>query len=475
MRKFETLYEQLLLLSIFFVLTEIALHMPMVSIVTPYKITLGLLCLLVFVQMIRRKMPFVREFFGTILQSLKTIRPVKIPVALYLIFDIVSLAYTDDVGFALTKYVTILSMLAILLFTAYYIPAIFPDVSIRKKVQRLLLTIGLSAIAATAYAYIYHTIFDQTFYARRLSMIEDYNQFSIVIIFGYFVLLLFLRRSFYPKKSWFFWLVASSAFCISAVTLSGSRRSYMMMLACLLIPIIYETICFLLPKPQPKQLLRLLASLVLIGAIYTGITKVYNDTTTERYEEMTEENQDIINMIGAKPVEEILTDEQALGKREIIWQIAIDGFKDFSLTEKLFGAGGSYASDVYDTPETKPIIEKMYWKQLPNQFMNPHNFILVDLLNGGIVKTIFMIASLIGALYCLLKNIKKQSTELIYTAIAAAISLGNIFVSSKFGYLNDKFVWTALILVLAFELEYIAQHPLTTRNKSVNMTDKWKQ
>lgn len=462
MKKFDTLYEQLLLLSLFFVIVEIALHMPMITIITPYKITLGLLGLLIVGKMIVGGKSFIHHFFSSIGKALKPIRLAIIPTFLYLAFDVISLFYTKDIPFALTKYVTILSMLAILLCTAYYLVGVHGDVPVRKKVQRILLTIGVTAIATAVYAYVYHTIFHQTFYARRLSMIEDYNQFSIVVIFSYFILLLFLRREYRPKKIYYFWLVLCSALSISAVTLSGSRRSYLMMLACLFIPVIYECISYFQEKNK-RGFVRFLASIVLIVGIYSGITFMYNKTTTERYEALTEENEDIINIIGAKPVEEILTDEQALGKREVIWGLAIDAYKNLPTLNKIIGGGGSYASDLYDTPHTKPIIEKMYWKELPDQYMNPHNFILVDLLTGGIVKTVLTLATILGALICLLRNRKEQHAELVYIFIAAAIALGNIFVSSKYGLFNDKFVWTVLILVMAFSVERLCTATLDNK------------
>lgn len=455
--RFDFYYERLLLLTYFFVLIEIALHMPLVRFLTPYKITLLLLGLLIVARAFAQGFSFVRDFFEKVLHVFAKMRAILIPLGLYLLFDLASLAYTQDKGFALTKYVTILSMLLLFIASAYYVRSVNPNETAREKIQKMLLAIGLTSVATCLYTYGYLLINGQTFYSRRLSMIEDYNQFSVVVIFGYFVLLLYLHRQFRQTRVWNLAVSLSSILAITVVTLSGSRRSFLMMLGCLMIPLLYEFILTLLEKEKKQRLIALGATVMIILIGTYAITHAFNAVTTARYIRMTEENQDIINMIGAKAVDDILTDENALSKRSTIWKMAIDAYKDFPLSKKLIGGGGSFAADLYDTPANKPVIDKMYWRELPMQYMNPHNFILVDLVSGGIVKTGLMAWSLISAFLALIKRAKQQFTEFVYLLAMSIIALGNIFISSKYGYLNDKFVWVVLILITLFSLELPAK------------------
>lgn len=453
MRLFNSIYEQLLLLTLFFVITEIAMSMHIVAFLTPYKITLGLLALLIFARMLKEGIPFIKSFFKTILTCLNKIRLVAIPVGLYLIFDLVSLKYTAYPRFALIKYITIVSMIAIFCCTSYYMVEVYPKLSRSLKVNRILFTLGMTAIATVVYSFSYQIIYGHTFFTRRLSMVEDYNQFSTVILIGLFCFLLYLHRELYFTKKWYIWRVVSVSICTCAITFSASRRSFLLMIACLVVVAIYEMFNVILKKRDFKKFMSLILSYALIGIIFFSVTTIYNTVTTKRTEKWTKGNEDIINIIGMRSVDEIITDEKALEKREVIWRVAIDDLKSFSTTEKLIGKGASYMSDVYDKPEIKDKFERLYWKEFSRHYMSPHNFILVDLLNGGIVKTGLMITSLISALILLFKGIKKQFTEMLYTTLIALIAIGNLFVSSDHGYLNDKFLWTALILVMVFLLE----------------------
>lgn len=452
--RFDAIYERLLLLSWFFSLLEIALHMPMVSFLTPYKIFLALLGLLILLRVFLQGMPFVRDFLHSLKVSLVPVRWAMLPVGLYLVFDLISFLWTGDIRFALSKYVTIISMLAILVATAYYMQRIYPELPKRTKMQRLLFTIGMTGIATALYTLVY-LLFNggMTYYTRRFSMIEDYNQFSAVPLFSYLAMLLYLHRTEKKDLHRLLLLLGSTVLCVSSVWLSGSRRTFYLMLACLVVAFALEFILMLVKKEPRRVILRSLVTLGLAAVITLGLNQLYTTGTTKQYNEMVEDNQDILQVIGARTVEEILTDTHALSKRETIWSIAIDGYLDLPLTGKLFGGGASYHADIYDTPENKPVIERMYWRDLPDHYMNPHNFVLVDLLSGGIVKTTLMLLSLLGTLLSLLMITKKRPAELVYFLLLAFFALGNIFISSKFGYLNDKFVWSVLILLMALAAE----------------------
>lgn len=453
--RFDDLYERLLLLSWFFSLIEIALHMPMISFITPYKIFLALLGLLILVRTFLQGIPFLKDFFQCTRRAVQPVRWSLIPVGLYLLFDLVSLLWTADIGFALSKYVTILSMLAILMATAYYLYRISPQVPLKTKVQRILFTLGATGVVTALYTLMYLLLNNgMTYYTRRFSMIEDYNQFSAVPLFAYLAMLLFLHRIEKKDWKWMVTLLVSTVLAVCTIWLSGSRRTFYLMLACLAVALVFELVLLALNSEQRRILPRFVATVGLSVLIILGINQLYTSGTTKQYNELVEENQDILQVIGARPVEEILTDTHALSKRETIWQIAIDGFRDLPLSGKLVGGGASYQADLYDTPENKPVIERMYWRSLPNQYMNPHNFVLVDLLTGGIVKTGFMLVSLFGTLFAMIKVTRKRPAERIYCLLLAFFALGNIFISSKFGYLNDKFVWSVLILLLVLGVEY---------------------
>lgn len=445
--RFDQWYERLLFLSLFFVLTEMAMHMPLFSLITPYKIAMLLLLGLTALRVFLEGTPFLRRFVHTVMTGLSRLRRVLVPIALYLAFDIVSLLWTNARGYAVTKYVTILSMLFLLVMTVYYVYGVLPKTDAKTKLNRLLFVIAMTAVATCVYSWGYHLFHGQTWYTRRLSMLEDYNQFSIVIIFGYFMGLLWLKRRF-AHSPWLYPMMAAlSALCIPVVILSGSRRSYMLMQICLLIPILPEIVSLLRQKNR-GAILRFAASVGAAVVLTFAISSAYNHVTTRAYEKMVEENEDIISIIGQKAVEEILSDETALSKREVIWRMALATYKEFPLWKKALGGGGSEAADLYDRPVNAPIIEKMYWRELPPRMLDPHNFLLVELVNGGIVKLGLVLWLLLQTLVMLIRSFHRAPIFVIALFAVSIVALGNIFVSSKFGILNDKFVWTILILLL---------------------------
>ena len=74
--RFDFYYERLLLLTYFFVLIEIALHMPLVRFLTPYKITLLLLGLLIVARAFAQGFSFVRDFFEKVLHVFAKMREI---------------------------------------------------------------------------------------------------------------------------------------------------------------------------------------------------------------------------------------------------------------------------------------------------------------------------------------------------------------------------------------------------------------
>ncbi|MDF2567664.1 MAG: putative rane protein, partial [Oscillospiraceae bacterium] len=107
-------------------------------------------------------------------------------------------------------------------------------------------------------------------------------------------------------------------------------------------------------------------------------------------------------------------------------------------------------SRLYDIT-TDPELEKSYrlYPHKKANWLNPHNFILADMLDGGLVKTIAGIAVLLMLFGTIINMMRKNIGRVLISFLMFGLVVCNNLISSPFGFLYDKFFWiTVLFLIM---------------------------
>lgn len=449
-KKYFHLFSSLILLTIMFVLTETGINLNIYSFLTPYKITLLIAGIMYLILLFSKPKDTFSYTINSIKIQLKEVKVVVILIASYIAFDLISFVHTNNKSASLIKYVTIISMLAITFLYILYLNKSDNE----DNMNILLLFLSLPSVTVIIYTWSYLLINKTTYYSRRLSLIQDYNKFSMLILFSFIALVYLIFRTIQNLKKRNLLLVVTLAISTATIHLTASRRTARMMEVILILFYIYGVYDIYLKKKTSKiksmanVVFKFLLSMFIASLLSGFIVFSYNYLTSERVEKATQSEQGVgfdINRDG----EEVLHDEAALNKRKEIWKMAVDAYKDYPLINKIIGKGGSAHLDTYNTPENmKMLSNKIYWKDLPANTVDPHNFLLVDLLNGGIVLVLITVSALISILILLFKLFKKSFIDGYFILIFSITVLGDIAISSRNGIFDNKFIWLILIILI---------------------------
>lgn len=444
-KKFIFVYSSLVLLSILFVVGEIGSNMQIRGFVTPYKITLLLAGVLFLVSFFTNPKNNLNYILNALRESVKPLSFLVVMIAIYIIFDIISFTYTNNVHISMWKYVTIVSMLAILFLSILMIHSpVF-----KNALNWILAFISGASIVLLVYVWIYEFIFGTTIYVRRLSLLIDYNKFSMTLFFGFLSSMFLASRVIKNIKVKNITMFITTALYYSTIHLTASRRTSRMMN----IIIIILFIAFLVDSYKTSGDKKKNVSFYVIGSILTYLMTVliissYSFITTEKILSATT-GQGGEGLSVDKGTSEVLDDLHTLDKRELIWTLAINSYKDYPLKNKIIGKGSSAHFDIYNEKENSEIINMKYWKKIPENTLDPHNFILVDLLDGGIIKVLITLLMLLSIPGYLFKIRKKVPYDTLFIFLIALTVLGDISISSRYGILDNKMVWLILLMLFA--------------------------
>lgn len=454
-RKYFHLFASLILLTIMFVLTETGINLNIYGFLTPYKITL-LLAAIMFLGVFLKKPKLTLDYtFRSIKSQLKEVKILVILIASYIVFDLISFFHTTNKSVALVKYVTIISMLAIVFLYILYLN----NSKETDNMNTLLVFLSVPSVTVIVYTWVYLFINKTTYYSRRLSLIQDYNKFSILLLFSFIALVFLIFRTVenLNKRNLFF--AISLIICTSTIHLTASRRTARMMNILLILFYLYS-IYDIYQKTSTKKntsnkkndfakaITKFLVSIFIASLLSSFIVFTYNYLTSERVEKATQ-SEDGVGFDINRGSEEVLQDEEALNKRTTIWKMALNSYLEYPVINKIIGGGSSAHLDVYNEPENMKILSsEVYWKDLPDNTVDPHNFLLVDLLNGGIVLVLITLSCMVTILVLLFKLFKKSIIDTFFILIFSITILGDIAISSRNGIFDNKFIWLILILLI---------------------------
>ena len=124
----------------------------------------------------------------------------------------------------------------------------------------------------------------------------------------------------------------------------------------------------------------------------------------------------------------------AVGARSDIWKCAINNIKDFNIKQLIIGGGGSYSNDIYmnNSEYTNKLI-KIYENDKDKvSKLDPHNFILNDLLEGGIVKAVLILMIAVNVFIALIKDIRREVCISLLLMIIFMILTLSLLVSAHY-------------------------------------------
>lgn len=440
------------------------------GLISPYEISFVLLGFVFVGCFLLKGKDMIRQIFQTLAASKWQV----LCLCGYLLMGVITLFYAQSVMYAVTKYIVVVQMLVFGVCAFVYIAG--KQESGRNALQEIYGNIGISAVVSALLGYYGFFSGTKTVYLDRISPIQDYNQYTTILLIGlvcgvFWLLNLKMRKSFR-------YLTIGALCCIlvPAIYIAGSRRSYLLMLVIMGLLACYlaiSEICEYVGKKDGRQfavgfgcLLLCTACVVLSMNLLEGAVK---DTADKRMQqivgtdtESTEPTEEdsftetvpnvIISGTDVSETYQTIVSGTALAKRELIWNAALDKIATSDPLRLVVGYGASYSADLYDDL-TNPKVQQVYSAYGYNEnnkardhWMNTHNLFLQDILEGGIVLLVLQLSVIVLAAAYTIKLLLREPLHGATLGILYGILFVTLFLSSGRGMISNKFFWLLMTL-----------------------------
>lgn len=358
----------------------------------------------------------------------------------YIIYDVVSTIYAPDILLVILKYKVILVMGLISLCIVYYCRG-------TREIDRVLLNISYVSFFTSLFTvlnYMYFKIYP-IYYTLRLTLRRDYNMFATTIFIGFITGFFYIINSSRTTINKLLLLLIMFAVELPVIMLCGSRRIYILLFpAILLMSILFVIKEIQLTGNKAKTIFLMILWGVCISFITYANTLSMNMYMLSVYEvEGSEGSMGIISETETTPADryETVSNGSLFDKRSIIWGIAIDEIKTFTTKELLIGKGNAYDILLYDAVENSDLEEAYPNLEARKGKLSAHNFLLADILNGGIIKLILSILLVISQIAILIKILLLNPFIGIQYSMIQGLVFINNFISNRYGFLYDKFFY----------------------------------
>lgn len=390
-----------------------------------------------------------------------------IAIVLYLAYDIITMLYTKDISYSLKKLPYLVQYAAVFYVVLYALTN-------RKRIAAYVGTILTTGLLVAIGSYIYYFATKQPIYFMRLSTTRDYNIFACILLFAFMFgadfLLNKIKLSTVKRIAF---LLLFAILIMPSFYLAGSRRMAIMMPFFLATALIYVTAIFITVKVERKKQLLTMVFIVLITAIYLISTTLlepltkYGTAKENSYKQYLEEikrdptkapeNSDKVDKpyyseTSIGEVLETIEDKSMMNKRMLIYKVALKEIATFSPVELIFGRGASYDMYMYYTTDDEELL-KAYSISENNvrgkTWLSVHNFMLSDILSGGIIKLLLGMFVVVQLIWHIIKCAKINTTRGLVLLICGGTVLTTNSISGAFGMLNDIFFYITLTLIVA--------------------------
>lgn len=416
--------------------------------------------------------------FQNVMQMLRASKWNVFALAGYLLMGIATLFYAQTLHYALAKYIVVVQMLFFGVCFFYY-------VSVHKKgyttaLKAIYVNIGLSAAFSAIWGMIEYFFFTVDKYPPVVSPINDYNQYSTILLIGLVSMAFFVIKSQLPPVKKYFIAGAVGCAVIPSVVVSGSRRSYVILLFIAALLLLYalgfELFRFTKRKTTKRQLLSGICGVLICAVcICSGSSLLKNVVVSNSGKPVggisAGSNNNTSDPTSPPPSDpsapsvpsEPLTPESSLapdrlsngfdfGKRITIWRIAVQELQQYNVQSLLFGQGASHSSDIYDDLNN-PLVKQLHASYGYNNvtpaeknWMNAHNLFLQDVLDGGLVLLFLQIAMILSAAVYTIKIMRVDFTRGLVLGLLYCILLVTLCLSSASGIISNKFFWLITML-----------------------------
>lgn len=387
-----------------------------------------------------------------------------VAILLYYAWDLITMIYAKDYAHALRKIPYMLQYTMLTLMGIYFCNS-------KKRFMWLLTAIGLSGTLVSIGSYLYYTFSRNPIYFQRLSTARDYNVYACLILICFTVLaemIIHFPKWSYKKKMGLFLL--ATLINIPSFYFAGSRRIFIMLPYFFAFAVLFESIRLFMKKANGKKIVQSLSFFAVLTAVYfscmallpsftklgTEKEKHYKEYVTAQIEKG-EEVKKKPNSWNEKTIENVLEtieDKTMYSKRSIIYKVAFNELKTYSPLELAFGRGASYDIYMYDVTTDQELLDAYNISEKnprSSGWLWAHNFLLADILNGGIIKVILALFLVFQLICHMILAIKKESQYGVLLSVPFTLVFVNNFISGAYGMLNDLFfhmMFTILIVLL---------------------------
>lgn len=393
-----------------------------------------------------------------------------IAIALYVIYDLITIIYTKDIYYTLKKLPYLFEFIGITIAAVYFCDT-------KKRITALVLSVVSTGILVAIGSYIYYFSLMSPIYFKRLSTTRDYNVFACLLLFSMiFAYDYFSHRNKMNLLKRLLFYGLTLAIIMPSFYLAGSRRMVILLPYFALFVITFELSRMIFGMKSSKRIHLLNITFVaLFIVIYLGSTlllPIFTEYATEKeanYKQYVEDSKNDPTLPPPKKptpsynettigeMLETIEDKTMLNKRSLIYSVAFSELKQFSPIEFIFGKGASYDIYMYYTTEDEALLDAYSISEKNprgKSWLSAHNFLLADILNGGIIKLALGIFVVIQLIAYVIKCIKLDRKIGVLLVITTALVLSNNFISGAYGMMNDIFFHTVLIMIFTIMFAY---------------------
>lgn len=374
-----------------------------------------------------------------------------IAILAYWIWDITNVLRAQVPIVPLDKYLMGAKLFFLFINIIFYSTSFDKGVRNLNKIYYILINWGITSSVISVFSWIAYFTDYPMMYDKRISLIADYNVFSTVLMLGFVGIsftIINSRKDFIRKA---IYMIVISTINIPILYLSGSRRTILLLAAFILFFVIYCLIKRIVSKTEHKlkDIAFLFIAIVVIGSlcqIQIAQFSEYSAGSTHHAHNIQE------GTIEGRM--ETIEEGSALDLRFMIWEAAVAWIGEMDLKEILIGGGGSYSSDVYDRrndPINSEVVE--YYgitNETPKNILNPHNFILNDMLEGGIIKVILLLVMLVISLKYIIDVFHYDRDIAIMLLWLFAILFATLMMSAKNGIFGNRMTWILYAFLFSF-------------------------
>lgn len=411
---------------------------------------------------------------------------ILISIVLYIIIDAFNIISASNYILFISRYTIFVQGVCVFLCILLLYSLNYKDYSqIISNIYKWISIAGIVVGIIVLLNYLYPIM--ETENPLQISVFGDYNTFCRFFLFAFLVSNIYIYNTNTSIANKMIFIFLYSILVFSIVLLSSSRRSLFSIIIVLLANFVYLTIkSYKQYRTKKFNVFSIMVIFIFItmcsGIIANGFVSQsikYNsnhyDMKVERIAELkgrdsfaeiivgifsnSSKHKDKENILVADNetteketitiIERLENDQRGLFyARKIIWNEAIGELCQYDIKDIIIGKGSGYSSELYKIePHATAMRELNHYKKNEEINMHPHNYLLQDFLEGGLIKVIASILATLGlGIYVILKMVRNSNWFIPFMSLILIAT--NIMISYNKGFLGDTYYVFNLYIIL---------------------------